>query len=263
MTLDWAAHFRGSARPQFRGLPPLTRVSKTVALGVLVLAVVLAMAYFAVLRPRANSVDKTNAQAAAVTAANDALRTQIAQRHAQEEQLPELRALSSAIDSRFPPTAEQAKLFKMITAAAASAGIPPQYLTNLTVTPPSDASTSDSTTAHLPGVGTAIGQVASQQVTLNAKGTPAQVRAFVANLEKLPRAFEVTAVNLTLPQQSTATTTGSTGPTTAAAPDANLEQATITGQMFLMPSIADPTKPATTGSAAAGTTKAGSPAAAK
>jgi hypothetical protein len=257
MTLDWAANFRGAARPQFRGLPPLTRVSKTVALGVLVLGIVLAMAYFAVLRPRAHSVDKVNAQAAAVTAANDSLRTQIAQRHAQEAQLPQLRALSSAIDSRFPAPAEQPTLFKMITAAAAAAGIPPQYLTNLTVTPPTDSSAAASSTAHLPGVGSTIGQVASQQVTLNAKGTPVQVRAFVANLEKLPRAFEITTVNLTLPNTTATGTTTTTTPGTVVAPDANLEQATITGQMFLMPKVDDPTKaagkPATTG---AGTTAA-------
>src|SRR3954449_3735083 len=117
MTLDWAANFRGAARPQFRGLPPLTRVGKTVALGALVLAVVMALAYFAVLRPRAHSVDKVDAQAAAVTASNDSLRSQIAARHAQEAQLPELRKLSSAIDLRFPATAEQAQLFKMMTAA--------------------------------------------------------------------------------------------------------------------------------------------------
>jgi Tfp pilus assembly protein PilO len=219
---------------------------------VLVLAVVVAMAYFAVLRPRAHSVDKVDAQAAAVTASNDALRTQIAQRHAQEAQLPELRKLSGAIDLRFPATAEQAKLFKMITAAAASAGIPPQYLTNLTVAPPTDASVSASNTAHLPGVGATIGQVASQQVTLNAKGTPAQIRAFVANLEKLPRAFEVTTVNLTLPQQvSGSPATVGSAPAVPASPDAGLEQATITGQMFLMPKVDDPTKPATAGAGTA------------
>ncbi|HEY2832458.1 MAG TPA: hypothetical protein VGJ14_08545 [Sporichthyaceae bacterium] len=244
MTLDWAANFRGTARPQLRrGLPPLTRVSKTVALGVLLLAVVLAMAYFAVLRPRAHAVDKVNAQAAVVTAANDSLRTQIATRHAEEAQLPQLRTLSGAIDSRFPPTAEQAKMFTMITAAAAAAGIAPQYLTNLTVAPPADSSASASTSAHLPGVGTAIGQVAAQQVSLDAKGTPAQVRAFVANLEKLPRAFEITAVNLT--QAAVGTTGTTTPPPAVVSPDAGLEQASITGQMFLMPKVDDPTKATT------------------
>jgi hypothetical protein len=249
MTLDWAANFRGAARPQLRrGLPPLTRTGKTVGVGVLVLAVVMALAYFAVLRPRAHSVDRVDAQAAAVTASNDSLRTQIAARHAEEAQLPELRKLSSAIDSRFPSTAEQAKLFKMMTAAAATAGIAPQYLTNLTVTPPTDSSASASTTAHLPGVGSTVGQVASQQVTLDAKGTPAQLRAFVANLEKLPRAFEVTTVNLTNP---TVTANGATTtPGTVVAPDANLSQATITGTMFLMPKVDDPTKAAQPAAAA-------------
>jgi len=239
-TLDWAANFRGSARPNLRrGLPPLTRTGKNLAVGVLVLALALAMAWFAVLRPRAHNVDAVNAQAAAVTASNNSLRTQIAARHAEEAQLPELRKLSSAIDSRFPSTAEQAKLFKMITAAAATAGIAPQYLTNLTVAPPVDSSASTSTTAHLPGVGSTIGQVAAQQVSLDAKGTPEQIRAFVANLEKLPRAFEITGVNLTQSAVSTTTTPGA-----VVAPDAGLEQASITGQMFLMPKIVDPTKTA-------------------
>jgi Tfp pilus assembly protein PilO len=250
MTLDWAANFRGAARPQFRGLPPLTRVGKTVALGVLVLAVLVAIAYFAVLRPRAASVDKVNAQAATVAASNDSLRSQIAARQAEEAQLPELRKLSSAIDLRFPATAEQAKLFKMMTAAAASAGIAPQYLTNLTVAPPVDSATSASPTAHLPGVASAIGQVASQQLTLDAKGTPAQLRAFVANLEKLPRAFEVTTVNITTP--IAIANSAPTAPGTVVAPDAKLSQATITGTMFLMPKVDDPTQASTP--AKAGTT---------
>jgi Tfp pilus assembly protein PilO len=257
MALDWASgmSFRrgGAPRPNMRrGLPQLTPTAKVTAIGVAGLSAALAIAWFAVLHPRGAEVGKVDAQAAAVAAANDSLRNQIAARKGEQAQLPQLEKISSALDTRFPPNSQQAKLFQMITAAAASAGIAPQYLTNLTVAAPVDASPSASTSAHLPGVGTTIGQVASQQVSLTVRGSAADIRKFVANLEQLPRAFEVTTVNLTQPvptvatPSTTTTTTGGTTTTTATpaappAPDANFDTANLTGQMFLMPTPAKPT----------------------
>jgi Tfp pilus assembly protein PilO len=257
MALDWAhgMSFRrgGVPKPNMRrGLPPLSPTAKVTAIGVAGLSAALIVSWFAVLHPRGNEVGKVDAQAAAVAASNDALRNQIAARQAEQAQLPQLEKISSALDTRFPPNSQQAKLFAMITAAAASAGIAPQYLTNLTVAAPVDASTGANTSAHLPGVGTTIGQVASQQVSLTARGTAADIRKFVANLEQLPRAFEVTTVNLTQPvptvlsaPTTATTTTGGTTTTTTTpaappAPDANFDTANITGQMFLMPTLANP-----------------------
>jgi|GEM_PF-897559 len=248
MALDWAPGmpFRRDGMPHLRrGLPPLTPTRKTAVVGVVGLSAALALAWFAVLLPRGHEVSKVDAQVATVAAGNDSLRNQIAARHEQEAQLPQLRKLSQALDSRFPPTAEQAKLFRMITAAAASAGIAPQYLTNLNVDAPVDSSQGAGDTAHLPGVGAAIGQIASQRVSMDARGTPAQIRNFIANLERLPRAFEVTTVTLTKPAPALGVPASGGIAAPPAAPDANFQTATITGQMFLMPPVSDPTADAT------------------
>jgi Tfp pilus assembly protein PilO len=274
MALDWAQgmSFRrgGGPKPNMRrGLPPLTPTAKVTAVGIAGLSAALAVSWFVVLHPRGESVGTVDGQAAAVAASNGLLRNQIAARQAEQAQLPQLEKISSALDTRFPPNSQQAKLFQMITAAAASAGIAPQYLTNLTVAAPVNASAGANTSAQLPGVGTTIGQVASQQITLTARGTAADIRAFIANLEQLPRAFEITGVNLTQPvpatatPSTTATTTGGTTTTTVPAvppaPDANFDTANLSGQMFLMPTLSNP--PQTVTAAAGGTAASGSAAA--
>lgn len=220
-----------SSRPHVRRrTTTLTPTRKTTVVGVLALALALVVAWFAVLEPRAADVTAVKQQRAATESANDSLRSQIAVRQAQEAQLPTLRKLSDALSGRFPATAEQAKLFAMITAAAASSDIAPQYVTNLTVAAPADAAAA--TTAALPGVATPIGRVAAQTVSMDVRATPAKIREFVANLEKLPRAFQVTSINLS---------TQTTAKGRATAPGGN-QTAAISGQMFLMPTFVDPTR---------------------
>ncbi|HUR72967.1 MAG TPA: type 4a pilus biogenesis protein PilO [Sporichthya sp.] len=214
---------------QMQGLTP---ARKTAAVGTVVLLVALIAAWMLVLSPRSDAVANVNDQVTAAEQSNQTLRNQIATLQARKDQLPELREVSKALDRRFPPTAEQAKLFKMLTAAAAEAGIAPQYLTNLTVAAP--AAVGSASSAQLPGVSAPITQIASQQLTLNVSGTPRQIRAFVVNLEKLPRAFAVNAISVS---QSAPTATPTEN--ASVAPDA--QTVTITGNMFVMPKVVDPT----------------------
>jgi hypothetical protein len=128
----------------------------------------------------------------------------------------------------------------MITAAGAAAGIAPQFITSLGVEAP--AAVGGASSAQLPGVAMPISQIAGQKLTINVIATPSQVREFVANLEKLPRAFAVETISLS--KQAAATTAGSTG--TAAGtgtPNVNPDSQTavITGDMFIMPKVVDPT----------------------
>lgn len=238
LDLPSLAASRSLPRPQLRGSAELTPTRKTAIVGALLLALALVASWFLVLKPRAADVTAVQEQTAAAAAANDALRNQIATRRAQEAQLPALRSLSDALSARFPATAEQRKFFAMITAAAANAGIAPQYVTNLTVQAPADASAGAGTSAALPGVAIPMGRTASQSITLDVRGTEAKIRKFVANLEKLPRAFQVTSLNINV-----ALTTG-TGGAAAATPGGNTTAA-ISGSLFLMPEFVDPTVPAT------------------
>ena len=61
---------------------------------------------------------------------------------------------------------------------------------------------------------------------MDVKGTEAEIRKLVGNLEQLPRAFQVTTVSLNnaVDEQQVEQTTAS-----------------ITGEMFVMPTLLDPT----------------------
>jgi Tfp pilus assembly protein PilO len=214
---------------QIQGLTP---VRKATVIGSVLLLLALVAAWMFVLSPRSDAIAAVNDQVGTAEHSNQALRGQIQALRSREEQLPELRKVASSLDRRFPPTAEQAKLFKMITAAAAAAGIAPQYLTSLTVDPPAAVGSADS--AQLPGVASPVSQIASQKLTINISGTSAQVRGFVANLEKLPRAFEVNAISLS---HQAATTT----PTETASTEPDAQTVTLSGVMFLMPKVQAPT----------------------
>ncbi|MBA3742105.1 hypothetical protein [Sporichthya sp.] len=217
----------------------LTSARKTTLIGTAILLVALVAAWMLVLSPRSDAVAAVNAEVTAAEEANQALRVQIEALRARQAQLPELREVSKALDRRFPPTAEQAKLFKMITAAAAQAGIAPQHLASMTMDPPAAVGAAG-TSAQLPGVSAPIGQIAAQKLTINVSGTPSQIRAFVGNLEKLPRAFAVNTIGFV--QQA-----AGTSPTedVSTAPDA--QTVTITGEMFVMPKVEDPAASSKTG----------------
>jgi hypothetical protein len=225
-----------------KSLNSMTQTTKATLIGVAVLLAMLIAGWLFVLSPRSDAVAAVDSDVKVASATNDSLRNQIATRRAQEAKLPELRKISKALDGRFPPSAEQPELYKMVTAAAGRAGIAPGDVTNLTVNPPVSGTAGQSASAQLPGVAAVPAQIASQQVTMDVKGTEAQIRKMVANLEDLPRAFEVTTVNLSNPSSGTAagTATGTAGTAAAAVVDTG-STATITGQMFVMPALADPT----------------------
>lgn len=207
-------------------LKSLTPLRKAGLIGVAVLVGLLVASWMFVLSPRNAAVAAVNEKVDAASAANDALRNTIETRRAQQAKLPELRKVEKALAGRFPPTAEQAKMFKMVTAAAGQAGLAPSAVSNLTVSPPTSAAGAGAS-AQLPGVAAPIGEIASQQVSMDVDGTEEQIRRLVANLEQLPRAFQVTTVSIS----NTAATGEAPASTTA----------TVTGDMFVMPKLADPT----------------------
>ena len=216
----------------------LTPVRKTTLIGAAILLVAMVAAWMFVLSPRSDAIARVNEEVTAAESANQSLRDQIDSLRAREQQLPELRTVSAALDRRFPPTAQQAKLFRMINAAAAAAGIAPQYLTSMTMGAPAAADGGSS--AQLPGVAVPVGQIAAQKLTINVSGSPTEIRDLMRNLEKLPRAFAVSAI--TLSQQASSTVPSENA---SVAPDA--QTVTITGDMFVMPKVVDPSAALKTG----------------
>ena len=208
-------------------LRSMSALRKSAFIGIGLLLALLVASWMFVLSPRSDAVAAANDQVSVASAANDALRGTIATRRVQQAKLPELRKVEKALSGRFPPTAEQPQLFKMVTAAAGQAGLAPSAVSNLTISPPASGTAGGAATAQLPGIAAPLAQIAAQTITMDVKGTEEQIRKLVGNLEQLPRAFEVTTVSLS---NAAATET-----TTA------VQTAAITGQMFVMPTLADPT----------------------
>lgn len=212
----------------------LTPVRKTTVIGVALLLLGLIAAWMFLLSPRSEAVGKVKDEITVAAAANASLRNQIATLRAQQAQLPELRVINDAINDRFPVSAQQPQLFRMITAAAAEAGIAPQSLTNLNVDPPTSTAGLGQSAAQLPGA-RPLSEIAAQRVSMNVAASPAQIRDFVANLEKLPRAFAITSIGLV-----TSAAAPAAGTTAPVATGSDLQTATISGEMFVMPKLADP-----------------------
>ncbi|MGQ0626181.1 MAG: hypothetical protein ACT4PP_16235 [Sporichthyaceae bacterium] len=232
--------------PNLGGHGGLTPARKTRLLASAGLALAAVAAYTFVLSPRSDAVEAVKVETTASQGANAALRSQIATRTAQKRQLPRMRTISAALDDRFPPTAEQAKFFKMITAAAGQAGIAPQSLTNLSVDPPAALAGAGGSSAQLPGVAGAPTDIASQRISLNVSAPAAQIRALVANLEKLPRAFAVTSMSLVNAAPAPPALVPVPGAVAVPAPPAGPPRQTVTivGEMYVMPKLVDPTKAA-------------------
>lgn len=198
----------------------LSQTRKAQATGIAVLLAMLLTGWLVVLSPRSNAISAVNADTTAAAAANDSLRSQIQARRAQQAKLPELRTLAAALAVRFPPNAQQPRLFRMVTAAAGQAGLAPGAVTNLI------------TGAPVPDAKAGPAQLASQQITMNVTGTAGQLRRLIRNLEQLPRAFRITSITLASTATGPAGTTG------------GKRTITITGQMFVMATLTDPTAPA-------------------
>lgn len=232
---------------QMQGLTP---VRKTTIIGSVILLVALVAAWMFVLSPRSDAIAAANAEVDQAEQSNQALRAQIVSLHQREAELPELQKVSTALDRRFPPSAEQAKLFKMITAAGAAAGIAPQFITGVLVEAPTGVASAGS--AQLPGVAAPISQIAQQKITINVTATESQIRQLMANLEKLPRAFAVDTLSLSKSGGGGATAgTGTAGSPTTPNVDPDAQTATITGNMFVMPKVDYPSKDAKVGAGSA------------
>lgn len=224
-----------------------------VLLGSLLLVVIAVAGWFVLLSPRLATAGELNDQRDSVETANAVTRTQIEELKQMEAEIGQAKADADLLTRRFPPTAEQSVLFNLVQQAAASAGLPASRISTLTISVPSLGSTDGSVT--LPGasaadpastgtaptdpaaagtaptdpsvaattvpVAGAGGQLASMTVDVTVSGTKPRLIAFVRALENMDRAFLVTSINLG----------GADGASSL----------TLSGRMFLLPELVDPT----------------------
>lgn len=214
--------------------------------GSLILVIVAVAGWFVLLSPRLSTPGELNDQRVSVETANAVTRTQIAELEEMKAQIGQAKADADLLTRRFPPTAEQSVLFNLVQQAAASAGLPASKISTLTISVPtlgsSDGSvtlpgttgadptttgTAPSTPATDPASGVPApaatgGGLASMTVDVTVSGPKARLSGFVRALENMDRAFLVTAINLA--------GTGEGG-----------SSLTLSGTMFLLPELVDPT----------------------
>jgi Tfp pilus assembly protein PilO len=217
-----------------------------VIFGSLILVVVAVAGWFLLLSPRLATAGELNDQRDSVETANAVTRTQIAELNEMKEQIGQAKADADLLTRRFPPTAEQSVLFNLVQQAAASAGIPASKISTLTISVPTLGTTDGSVT--LPGATAAPapaadasatgtvpsdpaaappaapgGGLASMTVDVTVSASEERLAAFVQALENMDRAFLVTGINIA--------GTGETGGSSL----------TLSGTMFLLPELVDPT----------------------
>jgi len=190
--------------------------------GTLCLLVVVALGWTFVVGPETSALSDTRAQVDSSREQNELLLQQLGQLQQQKTELRKTRKVAEELATQFPPTADQPGLFEQVTAAAVDAGIGPQGVTTLAPTPPVIGAAAGGVTADAPAAGS--GSLATQDVSVSVTGTYDQTQRLLENLEHLARAYLITSVGLSGSGDDT------TGTFTTS----------ISGQMFVMPPVADP-----------------------
>lgn len=212
-----------------------------VVFGSAILAIVAVAGWFLLLSPRLATAGELNDQRDAVVTANEVTRTKIGELQEMKDKIGQAKADADLLTRRFPPTAEQSVLFDLVQQAAASAGIPASKISTLTISVPTLGSTDGSVTlpgasadpnataaatpatAGAPAAAAPGGGLASMSVDVTVAGAPDRLAGFVKALESMDRAFLVTGINI------------------AGTGEGGGSSLTLSGTMFLLPELVDPT----------------------
>ena len=193
-------------------------IGATKILGAIALLLIVGLGWQFVLSPKTEALSGVRLQITDTRDNNDLLELQLVRLKRQAADLDSVRATAGALSAMFPSTADQPRLFREVTEAAADAGIGPEGVTALSPTPP--------VVGGDPAAGVAVDNsgltLARQTVAVSVQGSYAETQRLLANLEQIPRAFLITSVSLSGSQETGDYAT------------------TITGDMFVMPPVVDP-----------------------
>ena len=198
----------------------LNKVKETYLIGGVAILLVALLSWFLLISPRMAQAAEIGERTVAVEQSNAKSEKEIATLTRLKEGLVKERTVAQALAKKFPPTADQATLFRQIISAATKAGIPERNITALG--PAAPIMGGASTGAKLPGGGAPAAtdedgkpagattatpakttqNLATMIVAFNAKGTFTQVVDMLKNLEDLPRSFLITQVNLSSAEKS-------------------------------------------------------------
>lgn len=228
----------------------MSKSRSIVLLGSLGLAVLLLLSWFLLLSPRLSKASALNTQRDTLIQQNTLAQHTIDELEQKKTNIAAAQADAALLSKKFPATAAESDLFRLVKAAAAEAGIPEKNISDLTAgvpalgaangsvtlpqTPaPAAAGTKSTDPNAAPAAPTTpaaapVGQLGTMTMDVTVAGTQPQIVQFLSALENMDRAYLVQSVAI-------GKTDGGNG-----------SSATITGQMFLLPALVDPTagKPA-------------------
>jgi Tfp pilus assembly protein PilO len=191
----------------------------TMIIGVASLLLIAAVSWTVVIGPEMSRLSAVRTQIQDTRDQNALLQVQLARLVKQSKDLDAVRGTAEALAAKFPPTADQPALFEAVTEAAVDAGIGADGVTTLAPSPPV---TGGEPTAGVPAQQpTKGGQLARQAVSISIEGSYQKTLRLLDNLEQMARAYLVTSVSLNGGAEDGFTTT-------------------LTGDMFVMPPLADP-----------------------
>lgn len=179
------------------------KVKQTYLIGGVAILVLVLVSWLFLVSPRMAQADEIGAQRAQIADVNAKAKVEIAKLTTMKAGLGNERKRAAALAVKFPPTADEPELFRLIVAAAVKAGIAESNVTSLGPAAPVLGAATDG--AKLPSAGAkttggaGTGNLATMTVSFNAKGTYPQMVAMLKNLEDLPRSFLIGQVNLSSP----------------------------------------------------------------
>jgi hypothetical protein len=194
-------------------------IGATRIVGAIALLLIVGLGWQFVLSPKTEALSDVRDEITDTRDSNDLLALQLVTLKRQAEELDSVRATAGALSAMFPATADQPRLFREVTDAAADAGIGPKGVTALSPTPPVVGGGDPAAGVAVDTTGLTL---ARQTVAVAVEGSYAETQRLLANLEQIPRAFLITSVSLSSGTEKGDYTT------------------TVTGDMFVMPPVVDP-----------------------
>lgn len=156
--------------------------AKWLLIGGLGSLLVLVLGFLLVINPAMGRLDEVNKAVEAQNSNNQQMAAKLAQLKQQVAEVPAKMQEIEAVKAKMPTTMEQPALVRSLETAASAAGVD---LTNIGAATPVAVEGSPGTT-----------ELTALPYTMNATGTYSALKTFVSELERLPRAFLITNLNI-------------------------------------------------------------------
>jgi hypothetical protein len=179
----------------------LRSASGTLVLGILAIAVLVVASWLLLISPVLGKTSDANDAIEAAQDRNLLMTSQVTALETQQQNLSRYEDTADELAELFPPTADQPGFFAAVVEAADRAGIPADQVTALSPSAPQllgpDGQPLSPDEVAAQGTDSPeVTDVAEQTVQVTAEASYSQAQQLLANLERMDRAFVVTALSV-------------------------------------------------------------------